>query len=113
MSVEIRYIDDELVCDHGAVGEVHWNNLNKGIALGVEPVIIVGLCGFDEYTIAKTSRVFGIEMSLDGDLLRIKANNGAWVWRISPAHWWDGPKPDVWVDDGCANHGIALGRWPD
>ncbi|BBY18270.1 hypothetical protein [Mycolicibacterium litorale] len=44
----------------------------------------------------------------DGNIAHIKADNGEWLWRLEPAHWWNDPPPqELWSVE------VLLGRWPD
>lgn len=105
MSVEIRYIDDQLVCDYGTIANTRVTNVMWGQALDVGPLILLDL------TMINSTAPYGVTVTVDDALefVRLEARNGSWIWRLEPAHQWDGP----WPPDGRNSDLLYLGRWPD
>jgi hypothetical protein len=104
-SVEMRTENGRPVCDWGSVSGNRLSSAHHGEIRDVSPLIIVQVPYEGEI---RNLRSFGVDFKVENGFAYITATNGRWVWRLHPAHWKDGEKPDPnWCDD------IMLGRWVD
>jgi hypothetical protein len=110
MSVELRVVGDEIVCDWGAFGDpplIQWNyETNTTTVENVAPLILVSRGFADNFatTPAKqaAAEVTAFYTAEGRRFMRITADNGSWVWELHEAHWDDGEKCSVYI-----------GRWRD
>lgn len=105
MSVEIRWDGERLVCDYGTIADTRVTSTAWGQALDVGPLVLV-----DIDNICNMSTM-GVTATVDDALqfVRLDALNGSWIWRLEPAHRWDGE----WPWGAVQSERLYVGRWPD